>query len=245
MQLDKFTPDPAIMLKGVLTPAEWLTYYENYWTSVAIARTVDVQADLMRKAKDGDELVQDDGNSAYTPMAPLPVKMRLEKRKMALESSLEIIASIKALKALPEGDLEKMWTPEFLAVAADVAAPENFVQFAVTPGKSITDEEGTTVTGDEKTTTVVMLDPNDEQVLAWIKDGSITPMSGEAAAEEAAPAAVDPALASFTVQAGKSVVTADGVTHAENTTVDLDPEGDQAKEWVAAGAIAPTVAPGV
>lgn len=49
-----------------------------------------------------------------------------------------------------------------------------------------------------------------------------------------------PSLASFTVCPGKQVVTADAVTHAENTTVDLDPEDQVTKQWVADGLITPT-----
>lgn len=232
------------MCDTLFTPTQWLTYYKNYWTNVLLARTVDVQMDSMAKAKDPDDLVQDDDNQPYSPKAPLPVKMRLEKRKMKVESCLELLAAIDALAALSPEDLAKMWTPEFLAVAKDVQAPEGYVSYIVAPGKTITDDQGQSITGEEGSGSEVMLDPTDPQVQGWIADGSISATNTADVEKEAAPAA--PTLVSFTVQPDMTFVNvaADGIstTMTAGQTVDLDPNADATKAAVTNGIIAATTA---
>lgn len=90
-----------------------------------------------------------------------------------------------------------------------------------------------------------LLSKTDDELTALAASDSdfLKAVTGEAApAEAAAPAAADAKLVSFTVTAGHSVKTDDEVVHAENTTVDLDPEAEQTKQLVTDGAIVPTTA---
>ena len=58
-----------------------------------------------------------------------------------------------------------------------------------------------------------------------------------------APKPVDESkLVSFTVQPDKTLVTADNVTHNAGETVNLDPEAQTTKDYVADGTVAPTTA---
>jgi len=82
-------------------------------------------------------------------------------------------------------------------------------------------------------------------LIALSDEDLVKTWSDEALAPVVAPVAnaVDTSkLVSFTVADAQTLTTDDKVDHAAGTTVDLDPEAQQTKDWVAAGVIAPTTA---
>lgn len=97
------------------TPRQWLLYYKNIWTRNLIARTIDVQTDVVLKSKTPDERVQGAEGNIIT------AKERLEERKMIVQDALNLIEAIDFLLAIPEEEFEaKTWSKEALAVAEDM-----------------------------------------------------------------------------------------------------------------------------
>lgn len=103
--------------KNKYTYAEWLNYYKNVWNRNLVARTIDVQTDLLLKSQDPEMVVQHEGGS-------LPVKERLEHRKILVQDALDLIAGIDLLIAqTPEEYVKNNLTKEALAVAPDMLPP--------------------------------------------------------------------------------------------------------------------------
>lgn len=113
-------PTTAEMCERVFTTREWLQYYRNLWTRNVIARTVDTQCDRAVKAKDPEEKVVSD-----ITQTEIPVKERLEERKILVKDGLELLAAIDALLAIPDAEfVEKAWSEEALKVAEDMISNE-------------------------------------------------------------------------------------------------------------------------
>ncbi len=94
----------------------WLTYYWNVWKRNASARAIDVMTDRMRKEKDPEEMVSDPGTGQQ-----IPVRIRLELRKMQVEEAMEILTGAEALLALTDEELEKQaFSPEMLKIDEDM-----------------------------------------------------------------------------------------------------------------------------
>lgn len=88
-------PGMAELTKNNYGPKEWLTYYKNVWTRNIIARAIDVQTDISALAIDPEgEVVEQDmmGNTKI-----VPIKERLEMRKIAIQDAQDIIDAIDAL----------------------------------------------------------------------------------------------------------------------------------------------------
>lgn len=105
------------LLENNVTTQQWLFYYRNVWTRNLIARTIDVQSDMTRKALNPEEMVtMDDGSGR-----PVPVKERLEARKLLIEDALEIIRSTNELLLLGDQKIyDNFWSKEALQVAPDM-----------------------------------------------------------------------------------------------------------------------------
>ena len=101
-----------------VTKKQWLQYYINTWNRNLIARTIDVHTDMVLKSVDPEQQVQSDAG------AMVPVKVRLEHRKIAVQDALEIVKAAAALLELSDEDLEKEWSPEALAIAKDMLPAE-------------------------------------------------------------------------------------------------------------------------
>lgn len=97
---------------------EWITYYKNVWERNATARLIDVQTDTAKKAVDPEELVDDQSGQN------IPVKVRLEMRKMAVAEALEIVKATDALLALSDDELVAKTSDEALKVAEDMMPKE-------------------------------------------------------------------------------------------------------------------------
>lgn len=102
------------------TPQEFLLYYKNIWIRNAAARTIDVQTDRVKKAIDPNVMVEHEGKV-------IPVKERLELRKIGVQEALDIIAGADALlKTDLAGKTfaEVLWSEEALKVDADMMPKE-------------------------------------------------------------------------------------------------------------------------
>ena len=116
-------PELMKMLGGNIPTKQWITYYKNAWQRNVAARMADVQMDIMLKAKDPnkevvstDEVIHETGQ-VMTINVMVPVKVRLEQRKLDLEDGLAMVAALSALDAMSDEDFAKFTSPEALAVA--------------------------------------------------------------------------------------------------------------------------------
>lgn len=108
------------LTKKSYSPKEWLQYYRNVWGRNLIARTVDVKCDQVLKATDPDAMVEETGTGNI-----IPVKERLEIRKMDVQDALNIVEGIDALIAIDDAKFaETLWSKEALKVDADVMPKE-------------------------------------------------------------------------------------------------------------------------
>jgi hypothetical protein len=110
-------PDISSLCANTYTKKQWLNYYKNVWTRNLMARAIDVQTDATLKAKNPEEIVQTDDQRQ------VPVKERLEIRKMLVQDALDLIVGIDALLIIAEKDNEfqtLVLSPEALAVAKDM-----------------------------------------------------------------------------------------------------------------------------
>ena len=99
------------------TYADMLRYYKNIWNRNLVARTIDMQTDITLKAADAEQLVQHENQM-------IPVKERLEHRKIMVQDALDLIAGIDALLALTvEQYTAQVLSKDALAVAADMLPP--------------------------------------------------------------------------------------------------------------------------
>ena len=109
------------LTKNDYTPKMWLTYYRNVWIRNTVARSIDVVTDQKLKKEDPEQMVEEAGTGQI-----IPVKQRLEARKIAVQDGLNIIAGIDRLLTLP-ADVnfeEKYWSKEALAVDEDMLPPK-------------------------------------------------------------------------------------------------------------------------
>lgn len=108
------------LTKREFTPQEFLLYYKNTWIRNAAARTIDVQTDRVKKAADPEEMVEHEGKI-------IPVKERLELRKIGVQEALDIV---NGADALLKTDLagktfaEVFWSADALKVDADMMPKE-------------------------------------------------------------------------------------------------------------------------
>lgn len=101
------------------TLKECLTFYKNIWMRNTAARLIDVLCDQKAKAVDPEAPVKD-----HETGLDIPVKFRLEKRKMAVEDAMEIVAAAEELLALSDEDLASKLTPAALSVDKDMMPAE-------------------------------------------------------------------------------------------------------------------------
>lgn len=94
-------------------------FYRNIWQRNSAARLIDVLCDQKTKAVDPESLVKD-----HETGMDIPVKFRLEKRKMALEDALEIVAAADGLLSLTDEELAAKLTPAALSVDKDMMPVE-------------------------------------------------------------------------------------------------------------------------
>lgn len=118
METPTTLPNATEMATREFTLAEWLTYYRNTWIRHALARTVDVISDEQTKQKDPETMVMH-FNELGQPME-MPVKARLEARKILLQDALDIVRVVEKLTASGDNFESTYWSPEALAVAADM-----------------------------------------------------------------------------------------------------------------------------
>lgn len=110
----QFMPHLEVMAKGNLEKKDWLRYYKNVWVRNLTARLIDVETDKVMKAADPEQVVLlDDGQS-------VPVKVRLEHRKIMVQDAVDLIAGIDLLMALSDEELDKKAMPEALVVDEDM-----------------------------------------------------------------------------------------------------------------------------
>lgn len=146
---------------------EWLTYYLNIWQRNLTARLIDMQSDAIAKKANPDlEVELDDHREA-------PVKVRLEHRKILVQDSRNLIASIQSLLALDDAALAATYGVEALKVAEDmIPKPENATP-ALAKYKVINDtgvEIGDKVYAKDM---IVELDPLSANAIGLLKNGVI------------------------------------------------------------------------
>jgi hypothetical protein len=106
------------LIKNEYTYQDFLRYYKNIWNRNLAARTIDVQTDIGLKAADPEQAVQHD-------QTIMPVKERLELRKILVQDAIDLIAAIDVLAALTPEDYQKQaLSKEALAVAEDMLPPK-------------------------------------------------------------------------------------------------------------------------
>lgn len=107
-------PDVNSLVKNSFEIKDWLKYYENIWKRNLTARLVDIETDLALKATNPDlEVVNDDG-------AQMPVKARLEHRKILAQDAVNILDKFAKLLALTPGELLTKYNPDALKIADDM-----------------------------------------------------------------------------------------------------------------------------
>jgi hypothetical protein len=120
------------LVETTLKPRHWLLYYKNTWTRNLVARSIDVATDtVLKKANPDDMVLNEDGSET------VPVKQRLETRKMLVQDALDLLAGIEILLAIPEDEFEKtVWSKEALAVAEDMLPKKEEVKTGNAPETS-------------------------------------------------------------------------------------------------------------
>lgn len=104
------------LINSNTTPRQWIQYYKNIWTRNIIAKVIDIQGDIARKAKDPEDQVEhDEMRGAF-----MAVKERLEMRKAKLLDWKEILDNAEKLLKMSDEEIAKLWSPEALAVAPDM-----------------------------------------------------------------------------------------------------------------------------
>lgn len=82
-----------------------------------MARSIDVQTDIkLKKANPEDPVQTDDGRT-------IPVKQRLEERKVMVHDAAELLLGIDLLLAMTDEELDATSGEEFLKVADDMIQP--------------------------------------------------------------------------------------------------------------------------
>lgn len=115
-----------LLMTNQYTFKQWMQFYKNTWQRNLTARCIDLQSDIALKAKDPETpVVTEDGQT-------VPVKIRLEYRKIVVQDALDLIASIDAMIAMTDEQFAAFISPEGLAIAPDVIAPSAKVGDACT-----------------------------------------------------------------------------------------------------------------
>lgn len=91
------------MTQKVFTVREYLTYYKNTWTRHMAARAIDVYTDKVLLDKNGPEFMVEDARTGQN----IPLKLRLELRKMAVSDAVEIVQAADALLAMSDEEINK------------------------------------------------------------------------------------------------------------------------------------------
>lgn len=107
-------PSVQEMVKNGYSTKHWLQYYINIWNRQSVAAAIDIKTDQIRKAID-PEMEVEEGHQV------VPVKVRLENRKLKLQDYLDIISAAKTLMALPDDQIEEaLFGEKALAVDEDM-----------------------------------------------------------------------------------------------------------------------------
>lgn len=111
-------PQMDALCKTQYSDQEWLNYYLNVWKRNLVARLIDVETDRARKAKNPEEKVpSDDGRE-------IPVKERLEYRKMLVQDAVDLVSGIESLLKIPAAEFEaNCYSTKALEVAEDMVPP--------------------------------------------------------------------------------------------------------------------------
>lgn len=108
----------------IFTNTEILFYYRNLWKRNVVARAIDVVTDTAKKAVNPEEEVEyiDPITRQVTYM---PVKERLELRKVLVKEAQELLTAIDSMLATKEEDFYNTYFSEkALAVAEDMIGPK-------------------------------------------------------------------------------------------------------------------------
>ena len=132
------------------TNKHWLQYYLNIWTRNSMAVAIDVQTDKALKLQNPEEEVEHVEDNVKMI---IPVKDRLEKRKILLQDYLDRITGIKYLLSIADEEFEaKVLSKEALAVDEDMLPKEEVKSEEVTPEP--TEEKPTEEVAEESVTDV-------------------------------------------------------------------------------------------
>jgi len=185
--------EPSDLVSKEYSAQDFIRYYINIWRRNLVARTIDVQTDLTLKAINPEETVEHDFGRGR--IAEMPVKQRLELRKLLVQEAIDLLDGASVLLAMtPEEYNAKCLSKEALAVAEDMMskAEEPAAEVKVMPKSyKVVSENGVSLNGVEAVQAkdaVIDLDPAGEQTIALIASGAIV----EVPAETAAPAAEAP-----------------------------------------------------
>lgn len=147
------SPSAIELAKNNITRKEWLQYYKNVWTRNLMARAIDVASDDALKLEDPNTEVLGE------PGELIPVKERLERRKLHVQDALAILKGVEILMGLSEEEIEaKFLSEEALKVASDMMpeVPKDGDKCLTTDGK-----EGVLKTGENGSFDCI---PNAEEV---------------------------------------------------------------------------------
>lgn len=118
MDQSQTMPPINFMISEKMDVKAWLTYYKNMWTRNQVATMIDIATDIELKAKNPNTMVTSDTDRTLT----IPVKVRLEDRKVRMEDNLRLLAAVDSMLAMTTEELTKTYmTEEALKVADDVA----------------------------------------------------------------------------------------------------------------------------
>ena len=126
-----------VLTRENFTPAEWLNFYRNVWNRNCIARTIDIQTDLLLLEERPNEVIKNDADAVISICNAfmngridkktlvdmlnkqyVSVAERVEMRKIALADGLSIL---KATSELGKVDLqEKFWSSKALEVSPEM-----------------------------------------------------------------------------------------------------------------------------
>lgn len=128
-------PSVEEMVTNGYTIRHWLQFYKNVWTRQCAAGAIDIQNDRIRKVINPDEMVMD-GQEA------VPVKIRLENRKIALQDGLNVLKAVDALMAFKDEELEeKLFGEENLKVDDDMLPKKEEAAIDAEPAAEVTPAE--------------------------------------------------------------------------------------------------------
>lgn len=142
-------PNNEYMVKGTMTIAESLNYYKNWWTRMLTSFIIDVEFDKLIMAADPDAIVPDHNEE------PIPVKIRLERRKMNVENAQRMLKAVENLIAVPEGEFHDRFLSEQALKVSDEVVAEQTGEATV--------EEPAPAADEPKVTDAVVVDPAQDE----------------------------------------------------------------------------------